>query len=374
VNLSIPRLVVLDTATINYLADKPNDPGSKELISILSSGDWIPFLTLNVLEEIACHENDAVFQRRFNSLCRFPFVACLQNSQHEALVGSSRDLRVCEVDFLAENPNATHDEIIRTLRPKVNSGFYSGTKIVTENREWWQFFRKNLAEISRRNKSEAANLSHFTIADMDEPIPAKGEPFPKRSRQDAAVFMSQKAKWLERKVREDGDPRHIDRVTITEFVKDIWEGAQKFLTAEGDVVEEWLKQGRVDRSRLPAKATTEDFVYEGAFAMWMDSHTKFLVGDKKERMRSIRKEQLPSLVIWQELDRRIRRMPKAELGNVADRHIASFVPYIDLINVDKRIAEIFRQLNKQNKLFFEAYKRVPKKPGLPGLIEALKKN
>jgi hypothetical protein len=64
VNLSIPRLVVLDTATINYVADKPNDPCSKELIGILSIGDWIPFLTSNVLQEIACYENDAVFQRR----------------------------------------------------------------------------------------------------------------------------------------------------------------------------------------------------------------------------------------------------------------------------------------------------------------------
>jgi hypothetical protein len=62
-------------------------------------------------------------------------------------------------------------------------------------------------------------------------------------------------------------------------------------------------------------------------------------------------------MIWQELNRRIREQPKPEIGNINDERIASFGPYVDLINVDKRIADALRQISRQHELLLQVYER-----------------
>ena len=84
-----PRFVMLDTATINHAADKPHDAQARELVSILDSGEWIPFITYHHLEEIACHANDDVFKRRFDFLSGLPHIAYLRKPTAQGNVGDS---------------------------------------------------------------------------------------------------------------------------------------------------------------------------------------------------------------------------------------------------------------------------------------------
>jgi hypothetical protein len=244
---------------------------------------------------------------------------------------------------------------------------------VDGNRKMCELLRSN-ADFIRQQNAEVENLSHFLI-DMKEPIPASGETFVKGSKQEVAAFLAQKSITLEQKILKDGDCRHFDlKSAVPQKMAAIWSESQKFLDSDENFTELWFKEGGVDRSRLPKNPKTEDFFYEHFFQQCVGSQTRLLISEEKEKIRSIRKEQLPSWMVWQELDMRMRQLPKAEIGNIEDREIASFIPYVDLVNVDKRVREIFRQLSRENQLFSEAYKRVPEKPGVPGLIEALEKN
>jgi hypothetical protein len=71
------------------------------------------------------------------------------------------------------------------------------------------------------------------------------------------------------------------------------------------------------------------------------------------------------------LDQRIKQFPKAEIGNTNDKHIAGFGLYVDILNVDKRITHLLRQAGPSHELMLQVYKRVPERPGLSGLLDAL---
>jgi hypothetical protein len=86
----------------------------------------------------------------------------------------------------------------------------------------------------------------------------------------------------------------------------------------------------------------------------------------------LRKEQIPSWVVWEQVHRRMKQLPRAEIGNVNDQHIVGFGLYVDVLNVDKRIAELLRQAGGHHALLQQVYRRVPLDRGLAGLIQRLK--
>jgi hypothetical protein len=86
----------------------------------------------------------------------------------------------------------------------------------------------------------------------------------------------------------------------------------------------------------------------------------------------LRKEQIPSWLVWEQVDRRMKQLPRAEIGNVNDKHIVGFGLYVDVLNADKRVAEFLRQAGGHHALIHQVYLRVPVGRGLSGLIERLK--
>ncbi len=118
--------------------------------------------------------------------------------------------------------------------------------------------------------------------------------------------------------------------------------------------------------------TNDDVGYEGIFVKQQEVIAEQLLQNKEELIARVRKEVVPSWVVWQEVDRRIKKLPKAESGNVNDKHMVGFGPYVDVINVDKRIADALRQASRKHSLLKLIYDRVPKRRGFIGLVEAMR--
>src|SRR5207253_2567476 len=65
----------------------------------------------------------------------------------------------------------------------------------------------------------------------------------------------------------------------------------------------------------------------------------------------IKKEMLPSWVVWQGLSRALLKLPKAESGNLNDKSIVPFGLYVDCLQIDKRIRDAIRRAAQGSKLF-----------------------
>jgi hypothetical protein len=106
----------------------------------------------------------------------------------------------------------------------------------------------------------------------------------------------------------------------------------------------------VDPTRLPKDARVEDAGYEAVFVKMLTIHARRLKVDYKMLREKVRQEQLPSWIVWRELDRRLKQLPKASASDSNDTTIAPFGLYVDYIEVDKRIAELVRQASGQEML------------------------
>jgi hypothetical protein len=169
---------MLDTATLGTIASAPSAPLSKELLTILRTGDWVPYLTWHHLEELISHGSDEVFRSRVDLLSRLAHLAYLQPVGHqsgEPYGGSVVDLRHYEIAALVARPNASHQDVIDAVWPSIRGGFVSGEQFVGANFDWWQIYRLDFAESRRLRKEQVANLTHFAPTDPKGTLPSAGE-------------------------------------------------------------------------------------------------------------------------------------------------------------------------------------------------------
>jgi hypothetical protein len=370
-----PRFVILDTATFSHVIKNSHNVDVRDLLLLLRRGDWIPFITSHLLEEFAFHGSDDEFKRRFDFLRSLSHVGYLALPENRDIGGGFVGLQSYEIEFLVSHPNAAHEEIIEAVRPKVCSGFSSGTQFVNDNLPWWEFFRRSLASRSRRRAEKIAHLTHFPTFDMKQRLPQKGESIKTYSREEAILRSKRMANWLCGQIREHGDNRKTinPRLVATRFMQEVIEGCPDAdYGAEEYSHDAFLERVGVKRDRLPLNPTEGDFLYEEVFVRQLSVYARCLLRNKDELLRCVRKEQLPSWVVWHELDRKIRQLPNAEIGNGNDKYIAAFGLYVDVLNADKRIAEMLHQASRKNSLLLQVFKRVPKKRGFSGLLDALK--
>jgi hypothetical protein len=136
--------------------------------------------------------------------------------------------------------------------------------------------------------------------------------------------------------------------------------------------DEWLHRAGVSRDRLPPSPTVEEVEYEGLFVQQMRVITAGYSLSQAQLAARLRKEQIPSWLVWEQVDRRMKQSRRAEIGNVNDKYIVGFGLYVDVLNADKRVAEFLRQAGGHHALVHQVYLRVPAGRGLAGLIKRLK--
>ncbi len=370
--LSNPRYVFLDTATINYAADRPNYATVVELTKILNSGDWIAYITFHQLQELASHGNDGVVERRLEFLAGLANIAFPTGTERFP-TGDVIALRSFEIAFLANHPSAARDEVIDTVRTQIRSGFSSGEQFVADNLGWLKRFRKFELEAYKRRLAEVANATHFYVGDPKAKIPKKGQRIKIPSDAEFEKRFAQSAQWLTEKMTVSGDLRGINPEEFAyRFMHEAFTESRPLLQHGGNYFEALLARDGVERNRLPKNARVEDVTFEYLFVSSMQIYARRLKQNRDELLRLVRKESVPSWFVWQEIDRRLRQLPKAETGNMHDKYAASFGLYVDVLNVDKRIADIIRQAAREHPLLETLHKRIPKRRGFDGLVLALR--
>lgn len=371
-HLSSPRYVFLDTATINYAAKCSNHATVKEFTRILNSGEWISYITFHQLQELASHGNDEVVERRLAFLANITNVA-FPTGVGRFPAGDVISLRSFEIELLTKYPTASHEEIIDGVRPQIRSGFSSGKQFVADNLEWIRHFRTFELEKYQEQLVKVANATHFYVGDPKEKIPKRGQQINVPSDAEFEKRFAQSAQWFSDKMTSCGDLRGLRPEEFAfRFMHEAFTEARPLLQHGGNYFEALLARDGVDRNRLPKNARVEDVTFEFLFVSSMQIYARRLKRNKDELLKVIRKESVPSWMVWQEIDSRLRQMPKAETGNMHDKYAASFGLYVDILNVDKRIADIIRQAARICPLLKILHERIPRRRGFDGLVLALR--
>lgn len=348
-----PKLVCLDTFTWGNLArDAARDLLAQRAIGLLQGDRLVPFLTWHHLSEIVHHGNMAVVDSRINLLRSLKFVAFPRQPEEIAHVGSSMDLRDAEISVLLKEPVATHPQIVQSVRPIITNGFSSGRDFCDHNEEWWYYYREHFSQEVQQSHAETAALTHFPTMNEGKLVSDRLGEYTMSSGEEAATYFAELAERLKSRLQNGVKKPLPDPEAIAYgLMREAYEDGIDDYGDEKEGIDWLLKRYNVNRERLPLRPTVGDIGDEAVFIKQLSVHERRLKLPSGTLKQSLRKEMLPSWVVWHELDRAIRRLPKAEAGNINDKMVAAFGLYVDHIQLDKRIRHFVNELAPKSELF-----------------------
>lgn len=353
-----PRFICLDTASWGRLARTwKTDNAAQRVLSCFDSGAIIPFVTSSILEELVRHENDDTFAERVRFLRRLPFIAFPKLPEAPTFLGDTLEAREYEMAVLIDHPAAGCDEIIRKVRPNVTDGFSSGRELCERNLEWWRVYRRDFAQYLLARDADSASISHFFDPRLDPymKLPEPGK-YRVRSKIEIRRMLSERFQTLVKQLKQFGDQRLRDpgrRLASPEkmassFLADIHQGILAIDHESGDFLENMLRSAGVERGRLPSEATIEDVAYEVTFVGSLRVHERRLSLPAGCLFQIARQESVPSWIVWREVHRAIKRIPKAEGSSQHDAMTVPFGLYVDALETDKRALEAVRQASTKH--------------------------
>jgi hypothetical protein len=346
-----PKLISLDTATWGNLArDKDRNAAAQELIKRLSVGDVIPFLSWHHVAELIHHGSQKVFNQRVALFRSLPFIAFLKQSQEKAYIGNIIDLRNAEIFEAFRDPAADHATIIERASGRITNGFASGAVLCRDNEEWWELYRQNFANDSQRRAAEISALMHFPTTDLSEKVFARDQKL--RPLNEAQAQFKKMAQILALRLKKDVKKALPNPESVAqEFMREAYEDGLVMYKDKTIGIDALLKVYGVDRERLPKNPTVADVGDEAVFIKQLSINESQFRLPNGALQQVIRKEMLPSWVVWSGLSRALLKLPKAESGNLNDKSIVPFGLYVDSLQVDKRIRDAIRRVARSSKLF-----------------------
>ncbi len=154
-------------------------------------------------------------------------------------------------------------------------------------------------------------------------------------------------------------------------MKEAYEELVPLLEKPGDVLDNILEMCGVERSRLPHKPTIADIGYEAHFVGTLKIHERRLKLRPGTLHQFVRQDNVPSWVVWREVDRAVKRLAKAEGSSLNDKMILPFALYVDALEVDKRIMDCVRQSAPRSALVQQIQPRIFRRKKLADLITKL---
>jgi hypothetical protein len=373
-----PKFISLDNSS--WVAITRGEDSADRILATFATGLVVPFFTSLHLWEFFQHADDSLFSRRIDLLRRLPFVAfprCIYGSDSP---GNIIDLEELEMACLRDSPTSTCEEIVSATQPHVPAGFCSGAQFCTANEERWRIQRIVLPEMHAES-IEIASLAHFPIpgVNLRDRVPLDASNLKTKTPGEVAEFYGGAFDWLVDKLKKDGDPRingaqnrfRSAESAAARFLKEAHDDAVATLDKPGDILENLLAESGVDRARLPNRPTIEDVGYEFQFIGHLKIHERRLKLPPGTLKQIARQENVPSWLVWREVDRAVKRLQKAEGSSLFDKMIVPFGLYLDGLEVDKRTMDCVRQAFRTHPLFSRLQPRIFRKGNLSDVARKL---
>lgn len=366
-----PKLVALDTASWDSIARQKTDAASR-ILNLLAHGSLIPFFTGTHFDELMQHGNRNVVDARQSLLRRLPFVSYIQGREGYNDVGWWLDLCELEMGILCDTHDASADVVLKEAQNRFTTRFCSGAELYERNVEQWEHYRR--LEPMFRNTPETASLAQFSLpgVNLDQRIPKATERAVYRSAGEFRRVVASQLDWFAEKLRADGDKRLQDPEKLAaKHLRELIEESEPLLGADGDVIERLLAHSGVERERLPAEATIHDVGYEATFIGHLRVHERRLRLPRGALKQFVRQDQVPSWIVWREVDRAMRRLQKAEGSSLADKWMVPFALYVDRFEVDKRVFHCVRDAARSNPLLRRVQDRLFRRRSMEELAQTL---
>ena len=372
-----PKYVALDTSTWINLFKYRNKQEAKDVITVLNSGQIIPYVSFEHVLELVQHSDQTVrleqldFFRVINHVGSPKPISFPAPWRNSPLCGSYQDVQEPEISVLLRDPTSTLDQVVEKVRPAAIAGLASGVDLANDS------VLRDIARTGRATSlvsvnQAAVSMLFAALQNQNDVIP-QGGTYTMLNQQAAEQRKPQLIARFAQQFRQAGmqNPDQHAAEVVEQSFQLIF---QHYDPSSADPLRDMAANALgLNLNRLPAGSTQRDFVFETLFRSRMATHEKRMSLPPAVAYNALTRHMLPSFVAWFEFDEAARsNMPTPQGSNMIDFPLAAFAFYVDKVQVDKRVHHQAEMAARQNPFLERVRRNLFRTPDLKSLLSVLK--
>jgi len=378
--LIIPRLIALDSSIIGnvardfYHSNEHNQKKARRFLDYLSLKNLIPLITWHHIEELLQHNDEVIVDNRIRFIESFPMIAWFYSINSPGIVGSILDIQATELSWLIDNPSTPLEVVIQKTKDKLLK-FGSGQDLVSifnYDEETWKQIRENLAHRQDRRR-EIASIGHAKFIDMQSNKVSDFRNKRLRKPEETTKALDILEANLERELINHGDKKLSGHKSVArEFINEIKENGLQLCHAQGNKQEIFLKSFGIDPGEVSSDAALQDIGYTAIYKQKIRILAETF-GLNYDLLKAIKEDLCPSWLIWRELDKVLKSAHRASGSDITDKYHSVLALYADILLVDKKFREIFKQVVIRNAVIKKIINKVIKLSDYGNMIKIIEK-
>lgn len=351
-----PRLIAIDTSILGKVANDYHSQTQSRIkkalkfLSTITDRGLIPFFCMHHFQEILQHDNDLVAYGRLSLIKRFPQVAWVKPSSPDGFVGSIIDVQGTEISKLLNDPDISIETLIREIRQELIS-YSSGESFINAIEKELLILRK--LNVFETNKSKAiSSISHVRNSNIDNLKLSELHRSQLKSPNEVNEAMKLLRETLKQELKKRGDRKLENQdETIDQFLNLVIKNGLKMYEPNHDsLYKKFINSSGIEEHEVDENWTVGELEDYAIFKEKIKVIARSFNFDLKKALK-IPQSTIPSWFIWVELDKKTREEKFAAGSNIIDKYLASLAFYADILIVDKRVKEYFKQITQKYKKF-----------------------
>lgn len=345
-----PKFIAIDSSMIGkWAADACSGDISKRkqadrVMSQILADNWIPVICWHHFEELVRHNDENIAESRINFILSFPMIAWVWRADGRDDIGSVIDVLAAEIEVFLSGKQNKVDNFIDTIRSRL---LHFGKPSDVPTFAMWRDLRPDLIALGKKQQ-QIASICHTS--------PNKYENKPLSVLNGKGIMTTEKAKQayvseiasLTNELLEKGDKRLSNPEAVAQdFCDIVFSQLVGVSNSKRSASEAFIEQFGFSPNEFQEGITLGEFRRIVTRRKQLDISARQLGLRIEDVWPKLRGRLMPSEEIIFEIRRSRRNAPRSSGSDLNDDYLASLIPYLDAVIVDKRTYEHIRQAKRR---------------------------
>ena len=346
-----PKFIAIDSSVLGkWAADAHSDDShtrkmAGNVLDQILLENWVPVISWHHIEELIRHPDEAIVEDRMKFLFALPHVAWIWAANGSDLIGSVVDVEAAEIqvhlsakyDSVKKRCLATRDRLLR---------FGKLSEIPTIR--LWRYLRP-VAIYMGKNQQKIASIRHSKSNVNDNtPLSALKGKKP-LSYEEAKQACQEEATKITQELIDRGDKRLSEHKAVAQDFSDKIFSLIAGKSKDGkSVFETFFEQFGYKPNEFPEDVTIGEFKYAADRRKKLGIAIQLLGLEIESVWPKLENYRLPSEEVISAIHNSRKNAIRASGSDLNDDYLASLMPYLDAVVVDRRTYEYLMQAKKRN--------------------------
>jgi hypothetical protein len=352
--VSKPKFIAIDSSILSkwaedaYSKDADRREIAGKVLNQILSENWILVISWYHFEELIRHSEEAIADSRMRFILNLPHIAWIWKADGSNHIGSVDDVLAAEIKiYLSAECHATAEKLLSATRARL---LRFGVPSDIPTLKMWRELRQDMVVLGfGKMQQEVASILH-TSPDVNDnaPLSALKDKIP-LSLGEKKLAYQREISTLKNELVTRGDKRLSDHQAVARnFCNDIFSNIDEISKSRRNTYEAFVERFGYTLNELPEGITLGEFKDMAVRRQQLANSTRQLGLEIKSVWLRLKNHRLPSEEIIYEIRRSRRNAMRASGSDLNDDYIASLMPYLDAVVVDKRTHEYLMQARRRN--------------------------